>query len=135
MHPTIRHGDVITVDPVAPFKLKKGDIILYRLESDCIAHRIVRIEERNGCQRTFILRGDASTACDSPVKAEEVLGKVVHAERDHRLIDPYSLKFRLWAMLYPLLPRCKRFLFSAVSTRKFTMAINRSAWHQDFGKE
>ena len=63
MHPTIRHGDLITVEPVAPSNLKRGDIILYRLQNDFIAHRLVSIEEKNGCGLTFILRGDASITC------------------------------------------------------------------------
>ena len=77
MHPTIRHGDLITVEPVAPSNLKRGDIILYRLQNAFIAHRLVNIEEQNGCGLTFFLRGDASTTCDAPVQPEEVLGKVV----------------------------------------------------------
>jgi len=111
MHPTIRHGDVITVEPIAPAKLKKGDIILYRFESGFIAHRIVNIEERDGGRLTFILRGDASTSCDAPVKPEQVLGKVVCLKRDNRPIDPYSRRVRLWSMLYPWLARLKRSVF------------------------
>ena len=111
MHPTIRHGDVITVEPVAPSNLKMGDIILYRLRNDFIAHRIMNIEERNGCGLTFILRGDASTNCDVPVKPEQVLGKVVCLERGHRSIDPYSLRVRLWSIIYLSLARLKRGAF------------------------
>ena len=95
MHPTIRHGDLITVEPAAPSNLKRGDIILYRLQNGFIAHRIVNIEERNSCGLTFILRGDASTTCDALVKSEQVIGKVVCLERGHRRIDPYSLRVRL----------------------------------------
>ena len=47
MHPTIRHGEVITVEPIEPNTLKRGDIILYRFKSGFIAHRIVNIEEGN----------------------------------------------------------------------------------------
>jgi signal peptidase len=111
MHPTIRHGDLITVEPVAPPKLKRGDIVLYRLQSDFIVHRIVNVEERKSRGFTFILRGDASVACDAPVKPEQVLGKVVCLERDHHLIDPYSLRVRLWSRLYPWLARLKRSVF------------------------
>jgi signal peptidase len=100
MHPTIRHGDLITVEPAAPSNLKRGDIILYRFQNGLIAHRIVNIEERNGCGLAFILRGDACTSCDSPVKMQQILGKVVCLERDNRYIDPYSRRVRLWSMLY-----------------------------------
>jgi len=115
MHPTIRHGDVITVEPVAPSNLKKGDILLYRFQNGLIAHRIVNIEEKNGCGLTFILRGDASVTDDAPVNPEQVLGKVVCLERGHRSIDPYSLKVRLWSMLYLWLARLKRGVFSGTN--------------------
>jgi hypothetical protein len=108
MHPTIRHGDLITVEPVAPANLRRGDIILYRLRTVFIAHRLVNIEEKNGCGLSFIVRGDASITCDAPVKSAQVLGKVVCLERDCRRIDPYSLKVRLWSMLYLWLARLKR---------------------------
>ena len=111
MHPTIRHGDVITVEPVTTSNLKGRDIILYRRQSDFIAHRIVKIEERDGRGLTFIVRGDASVTCDAPVKPEHVLGKVVCLERGHRTIDPYSLRIRLWTMLYFWLARFKRNVF------------------------
>ena len=77
MHPTIRHGDEITVERVEPGNLKRGDIILYRFTNGLIAHRIVNIEKRNNCGRTFILRGDAAVTDDAPVKPAQVLGKVV----------------------------------------------------------
>lgn len=108
MHPTIRNGDVITVEPVAPGKLVRGDIILYRFRGGFIAHRLVNIEQRNGSGLSFILRGDASSTCDQPVKPGQILGKVVWLERGRRLIDPYSLRVRLWSMLYLLLARLKR---------------------------
>ncbi len=111
MHPTIRHGDLITVEPVSPANLERGDIILYRLQDSFIAHRIVSIEERNGCGLTLILRGDAAVSDDSPVKPEQVLGKVVCLERGHRRIDPYSRIVRLWSMLYLWLARLKRGFF------------------------
>ncbi len=115
MHPTIRHGDLITVEPVAPSSLKRGDIILCRLQNGFIAHRLVNIEKRNGCGLTFFLRGDASTTCDAPVKSAQVLGKVVRVERGHRRIDPYSLRVKLWSMLYLWLARLRRSVFQWLS--------------------
>jgi signal peptidase I len=111
MHPTIRHGDLITVEPVASSKLKRGDIILYRLQNAFIAHRLVNIETGNGCGLTFILRGDASTSCDAPVGAQQVLGKIFFLERGHHRIDPYSRRVRPWSMLDLWLARLKRGIF------------------------
>ena len=123
MHPTIRHGDVITVEPVEPANLKRGDIILYRLQNGFIAHRLVNIEEKDGCGLTFILRGDASTSCDAPVKPRQVLGKVVKLERGHHRIDPYSRRVRFWSTLYLWLGRLKRNVFERFLPRSASRVL------------
>ena len=48
MHPTIKEGETITVTPVAPFNIHRGDILLYLAGMKVIAHRVVRIKrEKN----------------------------------------------------------------------------------------
>jgi signal peptidase I len=95
MHPTIRDGEVVTVSPVDARMVKRGDILFYRSEHGVIAHRVVRIREEKSAQRVFILRGDASHSCDEPVRAEQVLGRVISVERDGRKIDLTNRRFRL----------------------------------------
>jgi signal peptidase len=133
MHPTIRHGDVITIEPVAPDNLKRGDIILYRSKSGFVAHRIMNMEERDGSRLTFCLRGDASTTCDAPVKPEQVLGKVVCLEREHRIIDPYSLRVRIWSMLYRWLARLKRSVSEWFSPRSGPRALGTKSENVELG--
>jgi signal peptidase I len=129
MYPTILHEDVITVEPVEPSTIKVGDIALYREESSLIAHRVVKILKRSALQGPqdrsaspiearpstsetlqFILCGDARPACDDPVAAEQVLGKVVRIETNGREIDPYSFKARLTFNVRRLFFRLKRFV-------------------------
>src|SRR5207244_13021319 len=43
MQPTIEDGEVITVAPVTPMAVKRGDILLYQNELGVFAHRVVRI--------------------------------------------------------------------------------------------
>jgi hypothetical protein len=43
----------------------------------------------------FHLRGDASPACDAPVKAGQILGKVVSIERNGCMIKPYGFTYKL----------------------------------------
>jgi len=57
MHPTIKEGETITVEPTAPSEVKKGDIILYRGESGVIAHRVVRIEQK-ACSSEATLKAE-----------------------------------------------------------------------------
>ncbi len=43
MFPTIKEGDVITVEPIAPSQVRVLDIIFYRADRGVIAHRVVSI--------------------------------------------------------------------------------------------
>jgi signal peptidase I len=121
MYPTILHEDVITVEPVETSDIRVGDIILYRDRANLIAHRVVKIEIKNDTQNDpqssvlstqscFILRGDARPACDDPVAAEQVLGKVVLIETNGRGLDPYGFKSKLTFNVRRLAYRLKRFL-------------------------
>jgi signal peptidase len=82
MYPTIKDGEMITVEPVVPSQVKRGDILLYHNSRGVVAHRVVRLGGT-----FFILRGDASSTCDEPVEADQALGKVVSVERNGGLID------------------------------------------------
>jgi hypothetical protein len=134
MYPTILHGDVITIEPVEPSAVKVGDIALYRNENSVIAHRVIKIlkrSERNSRSAPqgpqgrstppieagpstsetllFILCGDARPACDDPVAAEHILGKVVLIETNGRGINPYGFKAKLTFNVRRLVFRLKRF--------------------------
>ena len=95
MYPTIKDGEMITVEPVVPSQVRRGDILLYHNGKGMIAHRVVRIARKKALLNpqdsvlgtVFILRGDASSTCDEPVEADQVLGKVVSVEQNGRLID------------------------------------------------
>ena len=118
MHPTIRDGETITVEPVTPSGVKVGDILLYRGKTGVIAHRVVQIERENTHAVTgssslspdylFILRGDASVNCDFPVEQAQVLGKVVSVERAGRSIDLYTWRAKIGRIAHSCASRLKR---------------------------
>ncbi len=126
MHPAIKEGETITVAPIAPFDIKRGDILLYIAGRKVIAHRVVSIkkEKSDSISHTsthskelrskliFILRGDASLTCDDPVEEQQVLGKVVSVERDGRSLDLYSRKARMLHIAYAWASRFKRLILS-----------------------
>ncbi|MGH7701795.1 MAG: hypothetical protein ACREMO_01785 [Gemmatimonadales bacterium] len=103
MHPTIENGEVITVEPVEPSEVEPGDIVLYRRRSGAIAHRVVGVE-RSG-EEVFLLAGDASSSCDSPVRPHQILGRVVSIEHDCRCADSRSRRARMWHALHTLLTK------------------------------
>ena len=41
MYPSIREGELVTVEPVVASDVTLGDIVLYRSERGVIAHRVV----------------------------------------------------------------------------------------------
>jgi hypothetical protein len=87
MQPTIRDGEAITVAPVRPDEVKRGDILLCRKGEGLIAHRVLKIQARKWAEESyFILRGDSSLDCDEPLAAGSVLGRVVSVERSGRTI-------------------------------------------------
>lgn len=94
MHPTIKDGEMITVEPVTPGDVKRGDILLYEFKKSVIAHRVMRVE-RKAAQLRFILRGDSSQTCDAPVEASEILGRVISVERKGRAVSLVSKRAKL----------------------------------------
>jgi hypothetical protein len=101
MHPTIRHGERITVQPVEPSSIKRGDIVFYRSQGGVIAHRVMAINKKAGSDApVFALRGDASRTFDEPVNPERLLGKIVSVERRGRRIDPHGTAATLFYKAY-----------------------------------
>lgn len=76
MAPAIRGGDLLEIVPVAARDIRVGDVLLCRLGSGSVAHRVVRIDRTPATIR-ITLRGDAAFADDLPVDAEDVVGRVV----------------------------------------------------------
>jgi hypothetical protein len=97
MHPTIRDGEAIRVEPVLPLRIRRGDIVLYRWERGIRAHRVVQIvAQASACEApVFLLRGDGGSS-DEVVQASQVLGKVVSLERNGRSIPLSGARPKVW---------------------------------------
>ena len=122
MHPTIRATEALVVSPIKPPDLSVGDIVLSRCGEKITAHRLVGIDAQTLAAEMpggpegrpmFILRGDACTACDIPVHADQILGKVVAVERKGRMVNPYGRRVEFIRRLYALASRLKSHLVSA----------------------
>jgi hypothetical protein len=125
MFPTIMANEAIMVEPIDPETVRMGDILLYRTNGRLIAHRVVGInmfsDNRSSSHSDFDIqpstlspnhfftfRGDACLSCDMPVKAGQILGKVVSIERNGCYIDPYSLRHKLSCLAISWIARIKR---------------------------
>jgi signal peptidase len=83
MLPALWPGDLITVQYCGLAELRRGQIVLHRQEGKLTAHRIQRISPNH-----LITRGDSVPACDPPVGADGVVGRVASILRNGRAIQP-----------------------------------------------
>jgi hypothetical protein len=88
MYPAIRDGEMVEVVPADVAQIRRGDVLLCRLGAGSVAHRVVRVQRTGAAVSEIVLRGDAAFAADAPIRAGDVLGKVVAVTRagaPHRL--------------------------------------------------
>lgn len=86
MLPTLRVGDLLTVEAGRAAEMGPGDIIVCFQDGRFYTHRVLGWEGQH-----LITRGDASLRIDPPVRAEECVGRVVSAERNG---SPIVLRYR-----------------------------------------
>jgi len=85
MYPVIRSGDRLLVEPADARTLRRGDVVLARLERGLTAHRIVRVELRGDAVASITMRGDNCPADDPPFPPDQLLGRVRAIDRNGRL--------------------------------------------------
>lgn len=82
MHPFIKNGDILEVEPVDKQKISLGDIIFYHAADRHMAvHRVIKKFFQND-KPVFITKGDSIIDCQEKVFLEEILGRVVGIERN-----------------------------------------------------
>ncbi len=87
MFPSIWPGDILEIHRVAAADLAPGDIVVFARENRLVVHRVLRVN-RERDEVVLITRGDRSPRADSPVSANELLGRVRAIRRGHRNIIP-----------------------------------------------
>jgi hypothetical protein len=110
MHPSLRGGDILIVEPVSAERVRRGNVVLAQLERGLTAHRVVAVTTDGGGQRWFTTRGDGVEECDAPFGPSSLLGIVTTADRNGRLI-PISSTTALMGrlrLIWQGLVRCVR---------------------------
>jgi len=79
MHPTIKEGETITVEPVAPFDIKRGDILLYFIGKKAIAHRVVSIKREKSNSKSHS-SANFATHASSPSLAHSSTQASTHSK-------------------------------------------------------
>jgi signal peptidase I len=80
MLPWLIPGDSITVQPLYNNKLRVGQVIVFQGKNNWIAHRLIKINQKND---TYITRGDANLYNDSPLSLQQIKGIVVLVSPKH----------------------------------------------------
>lgn len=81
MDPFIVSGQQLEVEPVDPRALRRGDVVLARLGRGLTAHRVVRIERRDGEVLAITTRGDNCALDDPPFPPAQLVGRISSARR------------------------------------------------------
>ena len=76
MHPFIRSGQRLVVEAVDPRALRRGDVVLARLERGLTAHRVVSIERRGEEIVSITTRGDNCALNDPPFSPDQLVGRI-----------------------------------------------------------
>ena len=87
MLPALWPGDILEIHRVAAENISQGDIVVFARENRLIVHRVLRVN-REQAAIIVITRGDRSAKVDSPVSANELLGRVRRVQRGDRNIIP-----------------------------------------------
>ena len=82
MHPTIRDGEVVTVAPSSGDAFAVGDVLLCRAGRRPAAHRVVAVQSSDDGRPVIHMHGDNLCSPDRPVRAEDVIGRVLTVSRD-----------------------------------------------------
>jgi signal peptidase I len=130
MFPWIRPGDLLFVRKCEFETISRGDVILFEQGGRFFAHRVIRrvllagVESRSNKNHALVTKGDALDGEDSPVSADQFLGRVIRVHRRRRHIDLQSLWRTLLgrvlarlssksALLYRPMRKAKRLLFTS----------------------
>lgn len=118
MRPTIRNGEIITVEPAEPESVKRGDIVFCAHGKGFVAHRLVRYHLVEGCPPQFVLRGDATCRHEEMCDAPQILGRVIAVERGNRRLALNTTAARLRDGLRRHGLRAARYLVAALRRLK-----------------
>lgn len=82
MRPLLRAGDCVVVQPIDPYALRPGEVIVAQRGGEWITHRLVAVDERG-----WHMHGDNTRYADEAAGAAEIVGRVIVIERGAQTID------------------------------------------------
>jgi len=93
MCPLINVNDRVLVKTLEIRELRAGDIVLFKVDDKCIAHRIIKVLKKDG-KLLFYQKGDANKYA-SLLSPESVMGKVIAVEKKGHVLALTSGRIRI----------------------------------------
>ena len=92
MVPAIHDGDRVLVAHGCA-GVRRGDVVVFRLDGLLIAHRVLHIKDGDDGQK-FVTKGDNAGQVDPHVSPREIVGQVLAIERDGQHISLQTFPWR-----------------------------------------
>ena len=135
MVPALHDGDRVLVAHGCA-GVRRGDVVVFRLNGLLIAHRVLHIKDGAG-DKMFVTKGDNAGQVDPHVSPREIVGQVLAIERDGQHISLQTFPWRAlgwsiavgtlaWRRLYRLSHALKQRLLGPQPNR-VTAGLRRGA--------
>jgi hypothetical protein len=89
MRPVLQAGDGVVVEPIDPYALQPGDVIVVQRGGEWITHRLVAFDEHG-----WHTHGDNTCYGDEAASAAQIVGRVIAIERNDQTIDLRQPRWR-----------------------------------------
>ena len=119
MLPNIWPGDVLSIQKATPHDLSPADVVVFRRGSRLIAHRVLTTD-LDGTGACLATRGDGLEETDLPVRAADVVGRVIRVERGPFRLDPRAPAGALWRLALAAIDACRAFKRVLSRARRLT---------------
>lgn len=107
MLPFIKQGDIALVSKTDIGNVRKGDIIVFKIKNDYIAHRLIK---KNMTDLTVITKGDSCKQYDTPVAFQSVTGKISRIQSGKKTMDMDSVFWRVINTFMATFPFCTHYM-------------------------
>ncbi|MFC1807727.1 S24/S26 family peptidase [Candidatus Omnitrophota bacterium] len=83
MSPFVRGGDVLTISPVDKRTISIGDIVAFVRDkrASVAIHRVVGVKRGH-----YFIQGDNTSSASELILRKNILGRVIHIERDNKKV-------------------------------------------------
>jgi len=94
MYPTLKPGDIGTIEKCSHEDLTVGDIVVFKANNKLVAHRLIEIALRND-NRLFIAKGDKNYHKDAAFTKDALVGKLSSFQRKKRILKLNSFNMNM----------------------------------------